>query len=823
MKTVKITVLVVLFIFAWLYPALADTFSITIPASTETVMGDPRATVPVTLTNNSTSFYISTISFNADTNKYSFSASTVAPAGWCVKSTSASSITFELEQPDGSCTNGSTGSRIEPLQSLGFNLIINPVASTSDSTDTFSSVIVAQSGYTMSGAMPTWTRRSLEAALSAAPSSVGINGTITVTMQVTNRSTLSKSSIVSLPDPPSASSPIVSVAGGPFYASTILTTNLNKPAKTASVLSTTGFPSAGTLTIDSEEICYSGKADVSFTGLTRGCNGTTAANHSSGALLYGMDPFSIPPGETNAVTWTYRADSSGQVNFTGRASDVTGTSSSQTVTSNTVIIGDFTSALSLAPPSATSGQNITVKMVVTNNGSNSLVNVTPSILSGCAGGATETLVSGPLPAFIPSLAPGSSGVFSWTYTVTGIAGQTFCFFGNATADGPIITSSTTTNIGQIGEYSVVPTPSSVSSGSTNVSVNWSVYNGGSCGIREVSIGIPNTSWACSLVTPPAGWQSGCDQSVVTFSSTGAVHDLTAGSTKAFTIRFSSIEAVTGDKVANFPVTLTTRGCGGVRTTIGSYINITYNRLVVTHQPTGPLYADGSSYYNVTATLTSGGTPVVGKRVSFSTTAGTLSPTTAVTGSNGQVSFRLISPNSTINTTATVMVEYLGTNGSDTLNFIGWNKPDIQYWGSLAPTYVLCGNPYTFMMQLKNISPSAMTMGLGSYFSFNDSASGGSSEFKAYIDSQVIISAGAIQNVSFGSTTAAGGGGGVIIPTTILAGSNEPISNSSPPPASGLFLTDGGINDQFRAVTDSIVTSGDCGAVKVKVIEWHEMR
>lgn len=43
--------------------------------------------------------------------------------------------------------------------------------------------------------------------------------------------------------------------------------------------STIGFPATGTLVIDSEQISYSGTTITSFTGLTRGANGTTAAAH----------------------------------------------------------------------------------------------------------------------------------------------------------------------------------------------------------------------------------------------------------------------------------------------------------------------------------------------------------------------------------------------------------------------------------------------------------------------------------------------------------------------------------------------------------------
>lgn len=45
------------------------------------------------------------------------------------------------------------------------------------------------------------------------------------------------------------------------------------------------FPTTGTLLIESEEITYTGKTNNTFTGLTRGANGTTAATHATGTLI----------------------------------------------------------------------------------------------------------------------------------------------------------------------------------------------------------------------------------------------------------------------------------------------------------------------------------------------------------------------------------------------------------------------------------------------------------------------------------------------------------------------------------------------------------
>jgi hypothetical protein len=532
-----------------------------------------------------------------------------------------------------------------------------------------------------------------------------------------------------------------------------------------------------------------------------------------------MDAFSLAPGQTGTLIWTYSADSTGVVYFTARASS--SGSSSPVAISNSVIIGDFTASLFLFPSSVIDGQNITVEMTVTNNGNTALVNAAP-YLSRCAGGATETLVTGPSPAFIPSLSKGSSGVFSWTYRVTGQVSQPYCFNGNAAANGPVLTNTAASNSGRISVYSVSTAPSAVTSGAPDVTISWNVYNGGGCDIREVEISIPS-EWACASVSPPAGWTGACSAGSVSFTAERRRDELPPDGTGTYAITFTAAETVTADKIAAFPVSVTPRRCGGETVTLGSYITVSPNSVELSHNPAGPVYADGSSYYDMTATLTSGGAPMAGKTVTFSTENGSLSSSSAMTDASGQAVVRLVSPVSTVNVSSTVTAEYLGALDSDTVGFLGWNRPNIQYWGGLSPASVSCGSAYSFTMQLRNIAVSSMTLGTGSYFSFNDSASGGSTVFQAFLDSPVTIPSGATRAVIFGSPSASGGGGGVVLEQSFMTGTYAIDANPTPPPPSGLFLTDGGLNDQYRTVADVISAGGVCGTVRVRIIDWQEMR
>lgn len=68
-------------------------------------------------------------------------------------------------------------------------------------------------------------------------------------------------------------------------ASTTLSGSHDASTTTINVASTTGFPSQGTLIIDSEYITYTGISGNSFTGCSRGQFNIAAASHSNGATV----------------------------------------------------------------------------------------------------------------------------------------------------------------------------------------------------------------------------------------------------------------------------------------------------------------------------------------------------------------------------------------------------------------------------------------------------------------------------------------------------------------------------------------------------------
>src|SRR5258706_12508926 len=78
-----------------------------------------------------------------------------------------------------------------------------------------------------------------------------------------------------------------------------------------------------------------------------------------------------------------------------------------------------------APACLLSGSTATMELTVKNSTLLTIFSVTPSALTiAPANGASTSSLTGPAPASIASLAPGASGTFPWTATVTGTVDTT---------------------------------------------------------------------------------------------------------------------------------------------------------------------------------------------------------------------------------------------------------------------------------------------------------------------------------------------------------------------------------------------------------------
>ena len=87
---------------------------------------------------------------------------------------------------------------------------------------------------------------------------------------------------------------------------------------TLTLTSAASFPSSGTIQIGSELITYSGKSSNDLTGLSRGANGTTAAEHSNGATVTNASDFSgwgiaIPADQATLEPGLWSLDNFGEV------------------------------------------------------------------------------------------------------------------------------------------------------------------------------------------------------------------------------------------------------------------------------------------------------------------------------------------------------------------------------------------------------------------------------------------------------------------------------------------------------------------------------
>jgi hypothetical protein len=96
---------------------------------------------------------------------------------------------------------------------------------------------------------------------------------------------------------------------------TALTVPLNASNSTISVTSTTGFSNAtGTVLINQELATYTGNTATTFTGATRGANGTIATSHSNGSIVYNARVFT-GWGESAAFGITQRLRLWSEANF----------------------------------------------------------------------------------------------------------------------------------------------------------------------------------------------------------------------------------------------------------------------------------------------------------------------------------------------------------------------------------------------------------------------------------------------------------------------------------------------------------------------------
>ncbi|MFV2081505.1 MAG: hypothetical protein ACC669_06540, partial [bacterium] len=720
---------------------VVGTYNLSIIGDPEVIMGNSTATISLSLTNTTGSGNpsIGWVRFDVESTLYYVSLSNLPPAGWQVVEIKNAGVgqTYIIYE--------ATSGVLSPGESETFNLVVTGTndepfpADVNNISDIFDAVEVKENGGnkagTFTGNKPSWTRYGLATGITASPTSRGVDDNITLSVLVTNRTTVTQTGIQ-----PGA----IAVSGN------------------GSVLYLSG-PVPGSVTLD-------------------------------------------PQGQ-QVFVYTYQASSSGVVVFSGSASNGTAQVTSPAVVSNGVVIGDYTAQIQVSSSVVISGQQIQVILTLTNNGTDKLTGIVPNIST--AGTASMSLDSGPIPAGFGVLQPGNSANFQWTFTITGNVGDTFRISGWGSSN--TLTSNTaTTPWGSISAYSAVVYPSNVTSGATDISLNFAVFNNGGLPVKKVRISTPS-GWIYQTSSPPPGWSVGSAGNPPQISFTTSSDFIPIGGNEIFGLTFTSVPTVTSPTSYNFLIEIWDTGQSQLnkdpRGALETTVIVTPYQVILEAAPgagiSGTPIADGFQYYDITATVTGPAGPEQGVIVLFTTTVGSLGSGSALTDTLGQAFNTLTGPLSVNLVSATVTADYLGATDSIVLVFDPYPGLSLDYIAAtLGPTTVSPGDTgIIFAVSVINTGNATVTLDGTSSFSFSDSSAGGTSVFTSLLGNSnpANIAPGSTAVLTFLAQDVDAG---------FLAGDFYP----------SMVLTDG-FTPGARPVSDPVTVSGGSGPVII--IRWKE--
>jgi hypothetical protein len=307
----------------------------------------------------------------------------------------------------------------------------------------------------------------------------------------------------------------------------------------------------------------------------------TVAGTGTAGKLAGPDQASIPtlaPGVSGTFTWTCAATGAGTLAFSGAANATDSFSGAQlAATTDPAIPAQVTvqlpTALAASLPSsgaAAIGQEFPVTVTVTNTGgavAKDVVASTPTMMP--AGRATLKPGTGPVPTSAPSLVPGASATFTFTFVAGSVSGTaTFSASASGTDanSGAAVTSATATSgsftIGAAGmNATLTAMPATVSVGPPgSIALTLSVTNPGLADIRNFVVGAPeatSTDGASGVVAtgptvaPPTILAAG--QTFVTaWTFSPALGTGVSTGHLAFAVALSGIDAFSGEAVPARP-------------------------------------------------------------------------------------------------------------------------------------------------------------------------------------------------------------------------------------------------------------------------------
>lgn len=297
-------------------------------------------------------------------------------------------------------------------------------------------------------------------------------------------------------------------------------------------------------------------------------SGTAAFTLVSGPL-----PASVMNLTQDAVatfSWVYRATARGSATFTVSAKN--SNVSSPPVASPAVLVSSFPAATIGTPTSVVSGGTVTVRVLPTNNGTETLTQVTPFPLAPTGTGAAAQL-TGPMPAQVGALSPRATTAFTTTWQVTGEPGDHVAFSGYVTAQNAtgttLMSDPVTSEDVRIDEVTVTASPEAVLSGSGATQIRYTVANGSSQPISRLEFIKPDANLfrTPSATAVPSGWSAGTGgrRSGIAFTANNAAAQLQPGATQTFTIAFASIGTTTVNTPVSHKVQVTFADSTTVRT------------------------------------------------------------------------------------------------------------------------------------------------------------------------------------------------------------------------------------------------------------------
>lgn len=487
------------------------------PATAIFVMGSTQSlSYQVTNTNTGTNtgerIYQVRIRIN---NGSTFTAATVAPAGWTLTARTTTTATYRANAWANAIAAGASQS---------FTIVVLMRTSTADVNDKLRDIRAYYTTTTTGTFVNLASVTSTVATPAAPPTLPSAAGTwkltsLLVTTQITDL----------------AGVPIGSVAAGTSFR--VVMTVTNKSTATQNGITSNPNPAAQTTT---------GTTTPTLTGTVG-------------------SPLNLAAGGSGTITFTYSTviTKYGTVYFTASAQRSTTVTSPSVISPTlTVVQCVFSASITASDNCLYPGQNISVTMQLTNACASAFTTVTPTLSTT----GPATLVSGPTPATIASIAGGGgTATVGWVYQVNAAAATNpFTFTGSATSAAPALTTAPAASPSiQRGEFDVTPSPNVTNASSTNVELSWDVTNTNGCAAaNSVAVTFP-TGWvwandAYSLVnlnatTAIETWvASGTNP--VTFTAPNVASQLPLSFDGNFNLLFSATPAISGTSIFTVNVT-----------------------------------------------------------------------------------------------------------------------------------------------------------------------------------------------------------------------------------------------------------------------------